>query len=89
MTIADAIYLLCALTSLTAAGLLFRHYRAVRTPLLLWSCIGFTGLALNNVLVFIDLGLMPTTTDLALPRTVAGAGAMLALVYGLIWEAGA
>ena len=86
--IADAIYLLCALTSLTAAVLLLRHYRAVRTPLLLWSCIGFFGLAVNNVLVFVDLALLPDAVDLAAPRTLAGAAAMLALVYGLIWEAG-
>ena len=86
--IADAIYLLCALTSLTAAFLLLRHYRAVRTPLLLWSCVGFFGLAVNNVLVFIDLGLLAAAVDLSLPRTLAGSAAMMALVYGLIWESG-
>lgn len=89
MMIADAIYLLCALTSLAAAVLLFRHYRAVRTRLLLWSCVGFAGLAINNILLFVDLGLLSLTVDLALPRTIAGATAMLALVSGLIWEAGA
>ena len=87
--IADAIYLLCALTSLAAALLLYRHYRAVRTPLLLWSCIGFVGLAANNVLVFIDFGLLSTAVDLALPRTLVGALAMMVLVFGLFWEAGA
>lgn len=87
MTMAEAIYLLCAATSLVAAWLLFRHYRTRRTPLLLWSCVGFFGLAVNNVLVFLDLGLMPGV-DLALPRTFAGATAMLVLLFGLIWEAG-
>lgn len=86
MTPAEAIYLLCAATSLVAAALLLRHYAARRTPLLLWSCIGFLGLALNNVLVFVDLGLF-TGSDLSLPRTLAGAAAMLVLVFGLIWEA--
>lgn len=86
MTTAEAIYLLCAATSLLAAVLLLRHYAARRTPLLLWSCIGFVGLAVNNVLVFIDLGLL-TGTDLSLARTLAGAIAMLVLVYGLVWEA--
>lgn len=86
MTTAEAIYLLCAATSLAAATLLLRHYAARRTPLLLWSCIGFLGLAINNVLVFIDLGVL-TGRDLSLPRTLAGAAAMLVLVYGLIWEA--
>ena len=88
MTIAEAIYLLCAMTSLAAALLLYRHYRARRTPLLLWSCIGFFGLALNNVLVYIDLGLL-VDVDFSMPRSVAGAVAMLVLVYGLIWESGA
>ena len=85
MTLAEAIYLLCATTSLAAAILLLRHYRARHTPLLLWSCIGFFGLAVNNTLVFVDLGLLPTV-DLALPRALAGSAATLILVCGLIWE---
>jgi hypothetical protein len=84
--IADVIYLLCALTSLAAALLLLRHYRAVRTPLLLWSCIGFFGLALNNVLVFVDLAMLRDARDLATPRAIIGAAAMLVLVSGLVWE---
>jgi hypothetical protein len=85
MTIAEAIYLLCAGTSLAAAILLLRQYAARKSPILLWSCIGFLGLALNNVLVYLDFGLLPTV-DLALPRSLSAAGAMLALVYGLIRE---
>lgn len=84
--IADAIYALCALTSLAAAVLLLRHYRTVRTPLLLWSCVAFAGLAINNVMVFLDLGVFADGPDLSLPRTLIGAIAMLALVYALIWE---
>jgi hypothetical protein len=87
ITIAETIYVLCAATSLIAASLLLRHYTVRRTRLLLWSCIGFFGLAVNNVLVFIDLGVLPGS-DLSVPRTLAGAVAMLVLVYGLIWEAG-
>lgn len=87
MTLAEAIYVLCAGTSLAAAWLLLRYYRARRTPLLLWSCIGFIGLALNNVLVYVDLSLFPTL-DLALARALAGAIGMVALVFGLIWDTG-
>lgn len=83
---AELIYALCAVTSLVAALLLLRQYRTVRTALLLWSCVGFFGLALNNVLLFIDLGVF-TGSDLSAPRAIAGAVAMLTLVYGLIWEA--
>ena len=85
MTIADAIYTLCAATSLLAAWLLLRHYRTRRTPLLLWSCVTFFGLALNNVLVLLDFGVFPGA-NLALPRSVVGAGAMVTLMYGLIRE---
>jgi hypothetical protein len=86
MTIADAIYLLCAATSLLTAWLLLRQYRARQTRLLLWSSIAFIGLAVNNVLVYLDYSLF-TEVDLSLPRTMAGALAMLILVYGLVWEA--
>ena len=86
MTIARIIYLLCAATSLMAALLLLRQYRASRTKLLLWSFIGFLGLAANNVLVYVDLVVVPRTTDLSLARAVAGAAAMVALLYGLIRE---
>jgi hypothetical protein len=85
MTIADAIYLLCAATSLAAAVLLWRQYAARRSAILLWSCIGFLGLAVNNVLVYLDFAVLPTM-DLSLPRSLAGAAAMVALVYGLIRE---
>jgi hypothetical protein len=83
MTIAEGIYLLCAMTSLLAASLLLRQYRQRRTPLLFWSSVAFLGLAVNNVLLYIDLGVL-TGVDLALPRTIAGALAMLLLVYGLV-----
>jgi uncharacterized membrane protein len=87
MTIADAIYGLCAATSLAAALLLLRHYSTRRTPLLLWSCISFFGLAVSNTLLLVDLALLPQF-DLAMARTTAGAIAMVTLIYGLIRETG-
>lgn len=86
MTIAEAIYLLCGATSLVAAFLLMRQYRSSRTALLLWSTVGFAGLAVNNVLVYVDLVLVAGPGDLTTPRAAVGAGAMLALLYGLIQE---
>ena len=85
MTIAEAIYLLSALTSLGAALLLFRFFRRRRTRLLLWSAVSFTGLALNNVLVYVDLGLFPDI-DMSVVRSVAGAVAMLVLACALASE---
>jgi hypothetical protein len=86
MSVAEVIYFFCAATSLVAAWLLLRQYRRRRSPLLFWSSIGFLGLSVNNVFVFIDLGLLPAA-DLALPRIIVGATAMLLIVFGLIWEA--
>jgi hypothetical protein len=83
MTIAEAIYLLGAITSLAAAALLLRQSRRSPSELLLWSVAGFTGLALNNVLVYVDLVLVPTA-DLALMRTLAATAGLLALLYGLL-----
>ena len=88
MTIADVIYALCAATSLTAAWLLLRHYAARRSRMLLWSCVAFVGLAINNVLVLLDFGLFPSV-DLSIVRTVTASVSMAVLVYGLIWETGA
>ena len=85
---AEAIYLLCATTSLVAAAMLLRQYLRRRTRLLLWSVIGFAGLAVNNVLVYVDLVVF-AGIDLSLIRSAAGAAAMISLMYGLIWEAGA
>lgn len=82
---AELIYLLCAGTSIVAAWMLFRYYLLSRTRLLLWSCVGFAGLAVNNVLVYLDLSPFPQV-DLSLARTLAGAVGMLALVYGLTNE---
>ena len=82
---AEAIYLLSAATSLVAAAMLLRQYRRTRTPLLFWSCIAFVGLSVNNVLVYVDL-VLAAGVDLSIIRTGVAAAAMLALVYGLVWE---
>jgi len=82
---AEAIYLLCAVTSLVSAGLLLRYYVTRRTPLLLWSCIGFLGLAVNSVMVYADLVVF-SEVDLSLPRTLAGTVGMVAMLYGFIAE---
>ena len=85
MTIAEVIYLLCAATSLLVAALLLRQYLKRRTRLVLWSVACFAALAVNNVLVYVDL-VMFTGIDLSLYRGMAGAVAMTIMVYGLVWE---
>lgn len=85
MTIAKVIYLLCAATSLLVAALLLRQHLKRRTRLVLWSVACFAALAVNNVLVYVDL-VMFTGVDLSLYRGIAGAAAMIIMVYGLVWE---
>ena len=85
MTIAKTIYLLCAATSLLVAMMLMRQYLKTRTRLVLWSVISFAGLAVNSVLVYVDL-VMYTGVDLSVYRSAAGAFAMAIMLYGLIWE---
>jgi hypothetical protein len=85
--IAAAVYALCALTSSIVAALLYRQSRARNSPLLFWSVIGFTGLAANNILVYVDLGMFPNV-DLVLARTLAGTIGMTAMLYGLIRSTG-
>ena len=82
---AEAVYLLCALTSAGCAVMLLRSYLRTRTRLLLWSSLCFIGLALNNVLLFIDRVIVPET-DLSLPRNATALVALVLLVFGLIWD---
>lgn len=82
----NIVYVLCAATSTVCALLLIRGYRQSRSRLLLWSAVCFVGLALNNLMLLIDLGVVPGV-DLSLWRVlpaVIGAGALL---YSLVWEA--
>jgi hypothetical protein len=83
--IAELAYLAGALTSVLCAVLLIRTYLATRTSLLLWSSLSFVGLALNNILLFADMFLVPTI-NLELWRSGTALVAMLLLLFGLIWE---
>jgi len=83
---AEAVYLLCALASTFCAWLLIRNYRRARVRLALWTCLCFAGLALNNVLLFVDLVLLPSSPDLSLLRTIIALASILLLIVGLVWE---
>ncbi|HEV3486638.1 MAG TPA: DUF5985 family protein [Vicinamibacterales bacterium] len=82
---ANAVYLLCFATSSLCAILLFRGWRQSGARLLFWSALCFIGLALNNVLLIVDVRIMPEVDLSTLRMVPALAGAML-LLYGLIWE---
>jgi hypothetical protein len=84
---AEAVYILCALTSVACAVLLLRAYKRTQSRLLLWSGLCFVGLVLNNALLFVDLVLLPTSVDLYVARLVTGMASAAILLYGLIWDA--
>ena len=83
---AEAVYILCALTSILCAALLYRGYRANRTRLLFWASLAFFLLAINNVVLCVDLVILPSLPDLYWYRTGLALAAMLLLLFGLIWE---
>ena len=83
---AETIYALCALTSSFCAALLIRSYLRQRSRLTLLSCFCFGGLALNNVLLFVDLAVV-SQVDLSVLRGSVAVAALLSLVVGLVWEA--
>ena len=82
---AAAVYVLCALTSTFCAVLLLRGYRRERARLLFWSCLCFVGLAINNILLFVDLVVVPQI-DLQAVRNGAALLATGVMLFGLIWD---
>ena len=79
------VYALCALTSIACTVLLLRGYLRTGVRLLLWSGLCFAGLALNNIVLFIDVRVLPET-DLSVVRTIPAVIGIAVLIYGLVWE---
>jgi len=82
---AEAVYLLCAGTSVACATLLLWSYLRQRTTLLLSSSLCFVFLAANNALLFVDLIIAPDV-DLFLWRGLSALIGVSLLLFGLIWE---
>jgi hydrogenase/urease accessory protein HupE len=80
------VYFLCAITSLGCTVLLINRYRKARIGLLFWSAVAFLAFTITNILLFIDLVLVPNM-DLSVIRNVITLGGVLVMVYGLIREA--
>ena len=81
----SAIYVLCALTALACAVLLYRSYRLNGYRLLWWSALCFGGLFLNNLVLLLDRLVFPNY-DLSTWRLGIALAALLPLLYGLIWD---
>lgn len=86
---AEAVYILCAATSLACAVLLVRGYRRSRARFLMWSSLCFLALGANNVMLFIDKVVYRDVElpDLALARSAIALVGLMLLVYGLVWDA--
>ncbi len=89
---AATVYILCALTSLACAVMLWRGFTQSRARFLMWSSLCFVGLAINNILLFADKVVFPDVTHvLGVPfpiwRSATALVGIALLVYGLIWDA--
>jgi hypothetical protein len=77
--------ILGTLTVALCAVLLLRAYPRAGKRLLLWSGLCFVGLTISNMLVFIDMVIMPEIS-LYMWRQLVAAVSLVLLLYGLIWE---
>ena len=91
------VYLLCFVTSSACAYLLGRSYSKTRallfqgylrtsTRLLLWSAICFLFLAINNLLLVVDLVFLPIDVDLRFARLITALVATCVLLFGFVWD---
>ncbi len=85
MNLPGGVYILCAVTCLLCAILLFRGYARTGVRLLFWSGLCFVGLMLDNVMVYVDLVIVPDVS-LAVWRKIPGLVAISLLLYGLVWD---
>ena len=79
------ICILCALTSVGAAVLLWRGFRRSHQRLLYWSALCFAILGVSNALLILDLVLLPEVNLLPW-RSGVSQLAFLVLLFGLIFE---
>lgn len=83
---AETVYMLCAIASVVCAGLLFRSYLRNRLRLSLFTMLCFLALAVNNVLLFVDLAVIPAGPDLSTLRNTVALGGVVLLLYAMITE---
>jgi hypothetical protein len=66
-------------------GLLGRGYFEQGIRLLKWGALFFAGLTVNNIVLFIDVVMLPDI-DLRLARLIPTLIGVSCLVYGLLWD---
>lgn len=80
-----AVYMLCFLASSACAWLLARSYGRSGARLLLWSSLCFVLLAANNLVLVIDMLVLPRL-DLRLGRLLLSLAAASVLLFGFVWD---
>ena len=80
-----AVYILCFLTSSACAFLLARNYLRTGARLLLWSALCFLLLAGNNLVVVVDLIVLPQV-NLGVLRLALSLAAVMVLLFGFVWD---
>lgn len=80
-----AVYLLCFATSSACAFLLGRNYLRTKARMLLWSALCFLLLAGNNLMVVLDLLVLPEV-NLGVVRLAFSAAALAVLLFGFVWD---
>ena len=81
----SAVYFLCFATSAACAILLARNYLRTASRLLLWSALCFLLLALNNLVVILDMIVFPDI-NFRLLRLVFSLSAVVVVLFGFIWD---
>ena len=82
-----SLYVLAIVTSLACTVLLFRAYIGTRLRILMWAALCFVCLTTTNVLLFVDLVVLPTEIDLRVFRYGVALTGMLFMIYGFIFDA--
>ena len=77
---------LAVFTSAACTALLLRGYLQTGMRILMWSTLCFVCLTINNLLLFLDLVVLPASVDLRLFRHSVALIGMLFLIYGFIRE---
>ena len=80
-----AVYTLCFLTSSACAWLLARSFGRSGARLLLWSCLCFVLLAANNLVLILDMLVLPAF-DLRIWRLLLSLAAVSVLLFGFVWD---
>ena len=79
------VYSLCFITSAICASLLAKSYASTGLRMLLWSAVCFIFLAANNLILVIDLLLVPEI-DLSLLRLGLSLCGVCTLLFGFVWD---